>query len=94
MFRQLTQNNIKWKKEPNSFTYEFENVSHLYYPDFYLPELDCYIEVKGIMNAKDIEKWKVVPKLFVINGTKEFYKYLAKQVNIKDELTHFLKQNP
>ena len=34
-----------------------------YLPDFYLPDLDLYIEVKGRNKVKDIEKVKAARKL-------------------------------
>lgn len=39
----LDKNNIKWKYEPKRFY--FKNCT--YTPDFYLPEKDLYIEIKG-----------------------------------------------
>ena len=39
---------IKWIKNPTYFKYENLNGEiRKYYPDFYLPDYDCYIEVKG-----------------------------------------------
>ena len=46
--------NIKWLYEPEGF----DLGDGLYYlPDFYLPELDLWIEVKGVM--KDIDEQKI-----------------------------------
>lgn len=60
----LDSNNIKWEHETKSFEYEWNGVRK-YYPDFYLPELDLYIEVKGYERERDLAKWKVVPNLRV-----------------------------
>lgn len=62
----LDKNNIKWKSEVNPHKYYWNNSWHLYFPDFYLPEYDFYIEVKGYETERDIEKWKVVDRLIVI----------------------------
>jgi hypothetical protein len=57
--------NIKWIKPKTGFEYEW-NGKRLYYPDFYLPELDIYVEVKGYQRDRDLAKWSVVPNLIVI----------------------------
>lgn len=41
------------------YYYEFEGFDidgTFYLPDFYLPELDCYFEVKGVMTTEDEQK--------------------------------------
>lgn len=37
---------IKWEYEPKAFEVKLNKITH-YTPDFYLPEFDCYIEIKG-----------------------------------------------
>jgi hypothetical protein len=55
----LTSKNIKWYYE-----YKWLNLGESkYLPDFYLPELGLYIEVKGRKKKKDIEKVKTARKL-------------------------------
>ena len=39
-----------------SFQYEFEGKKHNYFPDFYLTELNEYVEIKGRERPKDIAK--------------------------------------
>lgn len=34
------------------------NGSRTYFPDFYLPESDMWIEVKGYETERDIAKWE------------------------------------
>ena len=41
---------------------------HIYFPDFYLPDFDYYIEVKGYQRDRDLYKWKVVDKLIIIKA--------------------------
>lgn len=62
----LEQNNIKWVKPNWSFEYIWKNSVHQYYPDFYLPEYNYYIEVKGYEHDRDICKYKSVKHLILI----------------------------
>lgn len=51
--------NVKWEFEPKTFV--FENITRgsvSYTPDFYLPELDKWVEVKGWMDGKSKTKLK------------------------------------
>ena len=43
------------------FEYEWEG-TRKYFPDFYLPEKDLYVEVKGYETEKDQAKWAHFPK--------------------------------
>jgi hypothetical protein len=58
-------NNIKWERNTKGFHYEWEG-DRIYYPDFYLPEMNKYVEVKGYEREKDKAKWKVVKDLIII----------------------------
>ena len=62
----LDDNNIIWERPKNGFEYIWENGTHLYYPDFYIPSMDLYIEVKGYKRSRDEYKWKSVSNLIVI----------------------------
>ncbi len=62
----LDSNNIKWEHETKHFEYEW-NGKRKYYPDFYLPELDIFLEVKGYKTERDLAKWKVVPNLKIVS---------------------------
>ena len=55
------KNNIKWQRNKIGFDYFYLNKIHKYFPDFYLPELDIYVEVKGYKVIKDLFKWKQFP---------------------------------
>ena len=61
----LDFNNIVWTNVVDGFEYRWNNSIHLYYPDFYLPTFNLYIEVKGYERDRDREKWKVVKNLIV-----------------------------
>jgi hypothetical protein len=59
-------NDIKWTKKVKSFQYEWDGSTRKYFPDFYLPEHDLYVEVKGYETDRDIVKWNSVPNLVVL----------------------------
>lgn len=46
--------------------YQWQNRSHLYFPDFYLNEHDLYLEVKGYERERDLAKWRAVKNLVVL----------------------------
>lgn len=53
-------------KRPNrSFRYVW-NGERWYHPDFYLPKLDTYVEVKGYETDRDRAKWSQFPKRLII----------------------------
>lgn len=63
----LNECNIKWTNTIEEvFEYYWEGRMRRYYPDFYLPEYDTYIEVKGYQRDRDIEKWKSLDNLIVL----------------------------
>lgn len=62
----LDNHNIKWTNKIDGFDYEWNNSTHIYYPDFFLTEFNRYIEVKGYERERDRAKWKVVKDLIVL----------------------------
>lgn len=70
----LDEHKIHWCKSKDHFTYIFENKEHEYFPDFYLKDYNLYIEVKGYVNPKDLEKWKQFPKKLLIIDNKTINK--------------------
>jgi len=62
----LDENNIKWTNKIDGIPYEWCGSTHLYFPDFYLIELNKYIEVKGYERERDRCKWGVLENLIVI----------------------------
>ena len=61
------ENEIKWEHETKYFEYEWNGVRR-YYPDFYLPDYDFYVEVKGYQTERDDAKWLSVSNLIVIKS--------------------------
>lgn len=56
----LDNNNIKWTNIiDEELLYFWEGNERRYYPDFYLPEYDKYIEVKGYERERDLKKWNI-----------------------------------
>lgn len=59
------KNKIMWVRNKKSFPYVYDKVRS-YTPDFYLPNIDCYVEVKGWKTPKDEAKWEQFPESLVI----------------------------
>lgn len=59
----LNQNNIKWSNSIEPIKYQFNGITHSYFPDFYLIDFDILIEVKGFETDKDISKWEATNKI-------------------------------
>ena len=67
------KSNVKIERNKKGFVYWYQDKKHLYYPDFYLPEADLFIEIKGYMREPDreLEKWNQFPhKLDIYNKKK------------------------
>lgn len=62
----LDEKQIKWERVKNTFKYQFNDKIKQYTPDFYLPEFDTYIEIKGYPVPKDFAKWEQFPKTLAI----------------------------
>ena len=59
----VVEDNLKF------FPYVHNGKEHLYNPDFYLPEHNIYVEVKGYTTGVDISKWKCfTEKLYVLKA--------------------------
>jgi hypothetical protein len=78
------ENNIKWEYETKSFDYEWNGLKK-YYPDFYLPDFNLFIEVKGYQTDRDLSKWKSVKNLLVFK-IDEIKKIKNNTLNIIDFL--------
>lgn len=67
----LDTNNIIWKQNLIKFPYEWEGKIRYYYPDFYLENENCYIEIKGYETEKDKAKWRDFPFTLKVLKLKE-----------------------
>lgn len=64
------KNHVVWERNKRQFDYVFLEKARKYTPDFFLPEHDCYLEVKGWKTSKDEAKWSQFPdRLLVLSGT-------------------------
>lgn len=60
-YKWCEKNAVRCERNKKGFSYEFEGV-RTYYPDFYLPEKDIYVEIKGQETEKDRAKWRDFPE--------------------------------
>lgn len=73
------KNNILFKRNTIGFPYIWKGETHQYYPDFYLPNTDEYIEIKGIVDEFWEAKKAAFPyKLTVL--TKKEIKAIEKEL--------------
>lgn len=65
----LDDKNVAWRRPTEKFQYTFEGKVRHYTPDFYIPEMESYVEIKGYQTPKDEAKWRQFPlKLIVLKG--------------------------
>lgn len=62
---------LKFKRNKIGFEYEFLGKKHKYYPDFYLIDLDEYVEIKGIQDELWEAKRQAFPLKLKVLGKKE-----------------------
>ena len=64
-YQYCKNNNIIIERSNEYFEYEW-NGTRKYFPDFYLPESETYVEVKGYETDRDKAKWNQFPKKLLI----------------------------
>jgi hypothetical protein len=64
------KNNLSPQRPNTGFPYEWNGL-RTYFPDFYLPTLDLYVEVKGYETDRDRAKWAAFPTALCIIKKKE-----------------------
>jgi hypothetical protein len=62
----LDEINVKWERDVKPIPYFWQDDWHLYFPDFYLPEINYFIEVKGYERDRDRCKWSALNNLIII----------------------------
>lgn len=67
--RSLTELSIEWSNSLSPFTYTWNETNHSYFPDFYLPVYDVFLEVKGYKTKRDLAKWSTVNRLLILEET-------------------------
>lgn len=63
-------NNIQIERSNEWFEYEW-NGTRKYFPDFYLRDMNMYVEVKGYETDRDRAKWSAFPKQLTIIRKKD-----------------------
>lgn len=74
----LNLSKIKWLYE--SKTFDLGNTT--YTPDFYLPEFDCYIEIKGWWRPLAIKKFKLFKQKYPKTNIKVLAKLQLKEIGV------------
>lgn len=68
-YKWCKNNLINVVRNEQSFPYTYDK-ERMYFPDFFLPEHDIYIEIKGYQTDRDVAKWKHFPhKLLIIKNS-------------------------
>jgi hypothetical protein len=81
-------NNVTFKRNLTGFPYINSNGEHRkYYPDFYLPAEDCYVEIKGFREKEFDNKQKSFPHKIKVVEKEEIEKIVS---NVK---TKYLTKN-
>ena len=73
-------NGVNFIRNTQYFYYSFDGETKLYYPDFYLPEIDIYVEVKGYYDKKSqakVEQFKGNIIVLQLNDMKPILKYVV-----------------
>jgi hypothetical protein len=71
-YKYCEKNHIKVERVNVWFEYEWNGIRK-YFPDFYLPDYDLYIEIKGYETDKDHAKWTQFPKKLKVIKKKEIF---------------------
>lgn len=71
-YKYCESNNIKIERSNEWFEYEYDGIRK-YFPDFYLPDHDLYVEVKGYETEKDHAKWSQFPNKLKVVKKEEIY---------------------
>jgi len=80
---------IKWEYEPNTFPIEWDkdgNVTQSFSPDFYLPDLDLYIELTTMSQKLITKKNRKIRKL------KELYPNIKIKVFYQKDFKNLLRK--
>lgn len=67
----LNKLGIHWIKNHKKFPYQYADSTFMYIPDFYIPDLNLWIEIKGWIKDKDLAKWKNFPHRLIVIKLKE-----------------------
>lgn len=71
---------VNFVRNTRYFYYTFDGSTKLYYPDFYLPEIDTYVEIKGYYDKKTqakVEQFNGILVVLQLNEMKPILKYVV-----------------
>jgi len=71
------EHDIKIERNWKSFEYILDGESHLYFPDFYLPDENTYVEIKGYEHDKDTCKFEQFPENLKVYRKKDLLEILT-----------------
>ena len=81
----LTDLSVRWERpklNQDIWKYELDGVIKSYTPDFYLPDYNCWLEIKGFWWGNDLEKMRIVKETYpnrkiIIIENKEYKQILS-----------------
>ena len=82
----LDENKINWERKVQPVEYILDSRPHLYFPDFYLPDFDTFVEVKGYVVNKDRVKWEQFKGRLLLIQEKEMKQISKRKYNIFADL--------
>lgn len=62
----LDAHEVIWQRDVTPIPYQWNDRWHLYFPDFYLPDFDLYVEVKGYETERDLCKWEALKDRLIV----------------------------
>lgn len=69
----LDSTNVIWERPNKGFMYPWKDKESYYFPDFYLPGTNEFLEVKGLPTQRDVIKWKHFPYTLIYMFGEELY---------------------
>lgn len=78
------ENNIPVERPNNGFSYIWEGKTRTYYPDFYHPNYDIYIEIKGYETDRDRAKWSCFPNKLLVFKEQEISLIERNKFNVEN----------
>lgn len=87
----MTELGIRWEFEPRRIYFRAEKESYL--PDFWLPDYNCWIEVKGYMDKKSEKRCKLFRKHYGAEYGYLLYMKEERELVLKSPETLFVLLN-
>lgn len=88
----LDRKGIKWTNIIEPIGYFWGMKQRRYFPDFYLPDFNLYIEVKGNQTDRDEAKWAMVENLMIVKNDEIRSLKAGIDLEIKANNSYFRKE--